>query len=432
MKKIMITCAVCLAVSGNAGAQGFLNKIKNAVDKVAKTTEKLAGKEPDSEPRNTAAEKKNTNNAKYQIHKTAATKTIVVDGSAHSMYPFSDGMACVEGKDKYFFINTEGDIVFKLDQKDVDTDYGPIPVFDSGRMIVVEKTSDYQKNIVIYDKTGKKIKTIPNTYKATRFMDGVAMVCVKDEKSLKFLMHYINTDGNYVFPGLPMPDFLTTKIYPLRDGRARINSGEKWGFRDGRGNLPIPLKFTEAHDFCNGLAAVKDENDKWGFIDTSGQYVISPIYTIEPGDYHSGYIRVTDKSNTHFFIDKTGAIKHTIKDIRPYEDIRPYDFSDDGYCYCCVSYYDSYLMDTSFKKIMDLGQYTEIVYLEDKTFRQMVGNAAHIKDISGNLLLEGDVDNDFPGGFSGGMAIVNNYRLGIKGYINKQGEVVVCFEDTQF
>lgn len=422
MKKIMITCAVCLAVSGNAGAQGFLNKIKNAVDKVAKTTEKLAGKEPDSEPKNTAAEKKATNSAKYQIHKTAATKTITLDGGVYHMYPFSDGMACVVGTNKYLFINTEGDIVFELDQKDVERE-GPDLVFDSGRMIVMEETSDYKKNIVIYDKTGKKIKTIPYAYEATQFMDGVALIDVYSENSSDSHKHYIDTNGNYVFPGLPMPAGVTREIYPLRDGRARIHSGGKWGFRDGSGNLPIPLKFTEAHDFCNGLAAVKDENDKWGFIDTSGQYVIRPIYSREPGDYHSGYIRVTDKSNTHFFIDKTGTIKHTFEG-------NPYDFSDDGYC--CVSTFSSYLMDTSFKKILDMGQYAEIVYSENKTFRQKISYyAARITDISGNLLLEGGVD-DFPGGFCEGLAIIKDYKTKIKGYINKQGEVVVCFEDTQF
>lgn len=413
MKKIMITCAVCLAVSGNAGAQGFLNKIKNAVDKVAKTTEKLAGKEPDSEPKNTAAEKKATNSAKYQIHKTAATKTITLDGDVYHMSSFSDGMACVEGENKYLFINTEGDIVFELNKKDVGN-YGPGLVFDSGRMIVREPSNDYKGNFVIYDKTGKKIKTIANVSSATRFINGVAMIDVHDEMG-NSEKHYIDIDGNYIFPNLPVSD-----VYPLHNDRAKIEIDNKWGFRDGSGNLPISPQFKEVHDFHNGLAAVKDENGKWGFIDTSGQYVISPIYSREPGDYHSGYIRVTDKSNTHFFIDKTGTIKHTFKG-------NPCDFSDDGYC--CVSAFSSYLMDTSFNKIMDMGQYADIIYLENKTFRQKISYiAAHIKDISGNLLLEGGVD-DFPGGFSDGMAII---KYKIQGYINKQGEVVVCFEDTQF
>jgi len=212
----------------------------------------------------------------------------------------------------------------------------------------------------------------------------------------------------------------------LRDNRARIESGGKWGYRDGSGNLPIKLQFTEAHDFCNGLAAVKNDAGKWGFIDVTGKYVIKPIYTNEPGDYHSGYIRVKDKSGNEFFIDKTGTIKHAVEN-----GCYPQDFSDDGYCF--VHALSSYIMDTSFNKILELGQWAEVRYLGNNTFRQKKGvTEAHILDTSGNLILVGEVD-DFLKGFSEGMVSIVHYgKEPLQGYINEQGEVVVCFEDTQF
>ena len=47
----------------------------------------------------------------------------------------------------------------------------------------------------------------------------------------------------------------------------------------------VPCYWEYAHDFSEGLAAVKDKNDKWGFIDTSGELVI-PCRWESVEDFH--------------------------------------------------------------------------------------------------------------------------------------------------
>jgi len=48
---------------------------------------------------------------------------------------------------------------------------------------------------------------------------------------------------------------------------------EKWGFFNKRGELVIPLEYSEVRDFRNGFAAVQKDG-KWGFINTLGEVVV--------------------------------------------------------------------------------------------------------------------------------------------------------------
>lgn len=56
----------------------------------------------------------------------------------------------------------------------------------------------------------------------------------------------------------------------------------RYGFQDTTGKLIIPANFYDAKSFSGGLAPVQDtlQKDKslWGYINTSGQYVIKPSY----------------------------------------------------------------------------------------------------------------------------------------------------------
>lgn len=55
------------------------------------------------------------------------------------------------------------------------------------------------------------------------------------------------------------------------------SKNEKWGFITETGNEVIPFIYEGAHDFKEGLAAVKI-NGLWGFVDYTGIMVIKPLY----------------------------------------------------------------------------------------------------------------------------------------------------------
>ena len=65
----------------------------------------------------------------------------------------------------------------------------------------------------------------------------------------------------------------------------------QWGFVNLRGDVVIPLQFHRVKEFAEGLAAVGAyrfsdglglviKNDKYGFIGSSGQFVVRPKYDL--------------------------------------------------------------------------------------------------------------------------------------------------------
>lgn len=56
------------------------------------------------------------------------------------------------------------------------------------------------------------------------------------------------------------------------------NAEGKWGYIDSEGQLVIPYMFDEANSFSNGLALVKADG-LYGYIHTDGSYAVAPIYT---------------------------------------------------------------------------------------------------------------------------------------------------------
>jgi len=83
---------------------------------------------------------------------------------------------------------------------------------------------------------------------------------------------------------------------------------DKYGFIDQTGKLVIPCQWKDAFSFSEGLAAVKDTNDKWGFIDKTGKLVIPCQWEVVLEGFHQGLVEVVDADGKRHYIDKTGKI----------------------------------------------------------------------------------------------------------------------------
>ena len=81
------------------------------------------------------------------------------------------------------------------------------------------------------------------------------------------------------------------KVNSFQEGLASVKNDDKWGFVDTSGQIRIPCVYDEAGGFHEGLASVKI-GDKWGFIDTMGQIVIPCEYKIV-GYFSRGYAIVS-------------------------------------------------------------------------------------------------------------------------------------------
>lgn len=95
----------------------------------------------------------------------------------------------------------------------------------------------------------------------------------------------------------------TPKLYPALKN---TKEGNLYGYIDETGKMIIEPKFTTAYDFNNWGFAVIEENNKWGLINTKGEYKIMPIY-----DYISDFIEKTASFNKEEImgaIDEKGDI----------------------------------------------------------------------------------------------------------------------------
>lgn len=97
------------------------------------------------------------------------------------------------------------------------------------------------------------------------------------------------------------------------DGRARVmDYDNKYGFVDISGQAVIPIEYDSAYDFSEGLAAVLIDG-QWGYIDTEGRVVIEPKY-VAVGSFSEGKACVAIDADTYGIINKKGELLYETKE----------------------------------------------------------------------------------------------------------------------
>lgn len=236
---------------------------------------------------------------------------------------FSEGIGIVNIKGKDFYINKQGE---KITNKEFEDAYS----FRNGFGIV--KYFEEGKSVYSYiDEAGK---LFGKYLWCSRFdSNGLAIVCQyepsvnqiinKDFKVIKEKESAANfwaiMDGMILSRGKNMYCFYDcefNKIIPslfnnartFKDGAAIVEIGENIGFVKKDGFMKMFSKktqYTEIRDFCEGLAAVKNIDGLWGFINKKGEEVI-PCQFIVVDDFSEGLAGVVDKDNNLYYIDKKG------------------------------------------------------------------------------------------------------------------------------
>ena len=102
---------------------------------------------------------------------------------------------------------------------------------------------------------------------------------------------------------------------------ALVKKNGKYGFISKTGEIVIPLRYTEAKSFSNGLAAVKIGTSKWGFINMQGDLVIKNDYT-STKFFNNDVCMVQNAAFKWIYINKKGEI------LIPPSDEKLYDFED--------------------------------------------------------------------------------------------------------
>ena len=193
-------------------------------------------------------------------------------------FSFSEGLAVVgENMDsRWFYIDHQGKTVIEANPKFIWL--GP---FQNGLAqfstnIGENTTNTYDARNGFFDKTGN-IVIEPKFTDAENFSDGLAMVA-EDKKREDGASGYFNrksfmdTKGNIVTP-------FYERAENFSEGLAAVYIENRWGFIDKTGNIVIAPQFDFVlREFSEGIAFVHCDNEKIAAINKSGKYITQCIF----------------------------------------------------------------------------------------------------------------------------------------------------------
>jgi LysM repeat protein len=209
----------------------------------------------------------------------------------------NDDLFPITIKEKSGFINSTGNIV-------IPPKYFTVSDFCEGLAAVGIKITireGYYPRYGYIDKKGNLLIT-PKYKHAGCFSEGLASAA--DEGSGR--SGFINKKGEFVF----FHNYESADKFS--DGLALVQRGEKYGYINSKGKLVIPLMFDQAFSFSNGVAQVGIgvfPTQKYGFIDTNGNYLIKPRFENIVGEFSEGLgsLSVGTYPNSRYgFIDLNG------------------------------------------------------------------------------------------------------------------------------
>ncbi len=207
--------------------------------------------------------------------------------------------------------------------------------------------------------------------------------------------------------------------------------------------MVIEPRFDAAHDFSEGLAAVR-VGQKWGYIDRTGEFAIEPRFRKEKGDdswgppvaaFSEGLARVR-VGKQHGYIDRTGqfAIEPKFKACYRFSDglapamIADYRSVDDRFNYGYIDRMGEFVIAPRFKRCRPFSEGLANVSVGEKVFDKdrpgsfFIRTKAGYIDKTGAFVIEPRFMS--AGSFSEGLALARE-RVGLYGYIDRTGTFVI-------
>ena len=379
---------------------------------------------------------------RLSIHDTPTTKVVKVQNLRNMhLYPVREDAFFVteNGTGQTYVFNKKGEQLaqMKLDPSTPYTQGLPYGFSDDRALVRLENG-----NLAIINPRGQVVNDLKSVERLvpsndySQFNDGLAIVYIASERRQtldELFMGYIAGEYKYLDKTgrIVRPDLSVLVVgesfwrpRPLNDGRRlhHDNKTREYGFLDGDGNTAISIQYPKAHDFSEGLAAVaikRGEEYLWGFIDPAGNWVIEPMFSNEPQDFHEGFAVVKKKNQKYVFINKKGTVCSDEYDAA-------FRFFNGLAMTIAVGARNGQFIDTSFEKqaytCPRIAEYSSIQYCEStKTFHF----DQCVYSYSGELLTSSTEP------FFTDVTVYYD-KNGPKGYVNMDGEVVLRFEESEF
>lgn len=251
---------------------------------------------------------------------------IVIEPQFSNPCKFSQGVLPAQKDGKWGYLNTQGEWV-------VEPEYVRTTGFNDGFAWVIasdpeapEDTSKYRFKLI--DCYGDVIFTPPAGYQYWPVHNGMFPARTQDGRIIVYNTsgeEVLNIEGS-LFDGSEE----TWQIF--FDGLMVVQRNDKWGYVDMQGQWVIEPKFENADVFTDGLARVQVDG-KAGFIDTNGNFVIEPQYEWDHTDPSEGLIAV-EGDEWRGYVDYEG---NRVIDLSEYEWVNHREFKD-GIAVVCAGY----------------------------------------------------------------------------------------------
>ena len=209
--------------------------------------------------------------------------------------PFSEGIAfvCCEGWSG--LIDTLGHKVVAVEGNNKRV------TFSEGMSFI----TDCENGTTYLSNNGKKILLPPNSpFQHKDFSEGVAAIeNYSDEYGYKSRgkWGFINKDGKMVVP------FQYDDVLSFSEGLAAVCYGfREWGYINKKSEIVIPIRYKEAESFSEGLAAVCNQYGEREYINTKGETALNLGKLYRAGSFHDGMALIARKEECYGFINKSG------------------------------------------------------------------------------------------------------------------------------
>jgi WG containing repeat len=203
---------------------------------------------------------------------------------------FHDGLAAVEINGKQGFIDKTGNAV-------IPAEFKYAYPFSEG-LAAATKSPSGNDGWGYIDATGKWV-IAPQFQWASPFSDHLARVRTEHD------CLYIDATGAVILRRSAAPTEKYCATGDFAEGLSSRKSGDKFGFVDQAGKQIIEPKFDFVRQFSDGLAAVR-VGGKWGYIDKAGKMAV-PLRVLDSAeDFHHGLAFVQDKDGRYGYIDSSG------------------------------------------------------------------------------------------------------------------------------
>jgi len=216
----------------------------------------------------------------------------------------------VREQDRWEYIDRHKQIHFTWNADSINTVSDSVFLFYAeGRVLIKDSTGKIiglEQGYHAVEKFGNKIKITLGEYSGLIDAKGKEILPLKFYKIKQENAGYLLALGD--------------EIRVLRYGDVVNKNKKRWSLYDSLGRKILTRQYKTIRSFSEGLAAVQNDENLWGFVDEKGNVVIEPSYRYA-ADFKNGYTLVKEqgaRENDYRLIDRSERSFFTGKEAQLY------------------------------------------------------------------------------------------------------------------